>query len=149
MEKNEQYEPSYPTVGKYMGLLTCPVSDWIRNINDRCLDLFGRESLTWYGFLTVVRKLTNETLYIKLYYVESKIGRSKREIEDFASAFYHAELPNLNYTSCNIMNIPLKMGADPGLIWLCNSMEELETGILSGMDKNSWIGINESAQKED
>lgn len=142
MDTHQHNQQIYPTVGNQINLLTQKVPPSITKINDHCLRLFGKKSLTHYGFLIVLRKRTTGTFYIKLYYNTTIIRECTNEILDFAASFYQGEFPDMKYEFGNIIRIPFINEVDPYRVWSCQSMTELESYLLSNIDGNTSIGLN-------
>jgi hypothetical protein len=94
-----------PTFGNYKALITQPVDESVKQINDFTLEYFAKKSFIKYWFFRVLRIIESEKISIKLYYYKYRIGASKREIEDFSSEFYRSEIKGLYYPCCNITTV--------------------------------------------
>ncbi|HSN61302.1 MAG TPA: hypothetical protein VLR49_10230 [Ferruginibacter sp.] len=130
-----------PTYGRYSALITQPVTARVKEINDFTFKNFAQKSILKFGFFPVLRLIEGKKIYIKLYFYKSKIGRSKREIEDFASTYFAAEIAGLSYSSCNTITIPLEKLFSRQQIDACHSMDDLEILALGTLTDDSYVGV--------
>jgi hypothetical protein len=131
-----------PSIDEYKELITKPVTERVRQINDFTLAYYAKKSILKYGFFFVLRKIEKDKIYIKLYFYKYKVMQSQRQIEDFSAAFYAYELNGLAYSCCNIMNIHIDENVKPESILSCKTMEELEKLFLDASNGRNYVGIN-------
>jgi len=136
------YHNSIPTFGKYHQLLNERVTPEISKINELHFNSFSRSCLISSGFMSVIRFVFDETLYIKLYYYDEMLPESKRDIELFASSFYLHGDYSLKYNKCNIIRIPLKVRLDSESIFNSQNISELESLLQLQLTENSWVGVD-------
>lgn len=103
---------------------------------------FSKDCLIKCGFISMIRSLQNDTLYLKLYYYPEKIRNHKREIENFVSSFYLHEPNPLNYKSCNLILIPIHSHFDIQELNQHIDIISSEKFLQSLLNENSWLGMN-------
>lgn len=130
------------TIGYQMPVLTQPVSEWVHRINYSALNEFAKKSIIRYGFFPVLRLQKDDTIFIKMYYYPSIVGRSLREIEDYATTFFSVNA-SLNYSRCDIIRIKLTKRFPHEVIHACSCMEELETILLKSLDSREFLFLND------
>lgn len=130
-----------PTFGYYRSLVNEKAPDEFSEMNDWFFIEFSKVSLIKFGFVSVIRYLHDDVLYLKLYYLSDTIRDSKREIDDFVCAFYAHEKFNLKYSKCNILKIPLEGTFSAKSIENQISIKALEFLLQSRLNDKSWIGV--------
>ena len=136
------YHSSIPTFGKFASLLNEKTNPEILDINSWHFENFTKECLIKSGFISIIRYLYNDTLYLKLYYFEKKIRDNKRQMEEFVAAYYLHEKKNLKYSRCNIIRIPLKEQIEDFTLQSINNISSIEFLLQSQLKEDSWIGID-------
>ena len=103
-----------------------------------------------FGFLSVIRHLSKDTLHLKLYYVMEEAKKHKDEIDRFVCSFYTDERFKLKYSKCEIWHIPLnKTISAEAIIKQTNiiSLESLLKSHLSnGVNDNTVVYANDQLQ---
>lgn len=132
----------YPTFGAYRHLLTERTDTELSAINDWYFENISKCCLLKGGFISFIRKHVDDTLYIKLYYVEDRVKENKREVEQFVSSFYLYEKYNLKYTTCNIIRIPLRSSIDETTIQELSNAKEAEALLQWQLTDDSWVGVD-------
>lgn len=136
------YRSSIPTFGKYEFLLNEKVRPEVAKMNDWHFGNFSKKCLLKYGFLSIIRFLYDDTLYLKLYYFDNKVRENKREMEQFVSSYYLHEMYQLKYTKCNIIRIPLKINIEDEVIELQDDTSSIESLLQLQLTEDSWIGVD-------
>ncbi len=136
------YHNSIPTFGQYSTLINEKVTPEISGLNEYHYSNFYKRCLIENGFISVVRYVHDETIYLKLYYFEKKVRDNKREMEQFVSSFYLHESPQLNYSNCNILRILLKTDIEKDAILKQEDVAAVESLLQLQLNEDSWVGVD-------
>jgi len=133
---------NFPTTfGYYKNLVNEKVPNEFSVMNDWFFTEFSKISIVKFGFVSVIRYLHEDTLYLKLYYLSDIIRGSEREIDDFVCAFYAHGKFELEYSKCNILRIPLEQPISAESIEKLTNIKDLEFLLQSQLNGKSWIGV--------
>jgi hypothetical protein len=130
-----------PTFGYYRNLVNETAPDQFSEMNEWFFTEFSKISLIKFGFVSFIRYLHEDVLYLKLYYLSDTIRDSKREIDDFVCTFYAHEKFELKYSKCNILHIHLKGTFSAKCIENQTTIKALESLLQSRLNDESWVGV--------
>ena len=130
-----------PTFGYYRNLVNEKAPNEFSEMNEWFFTEFSKISLIKFGFVSFIRYLHEDTLYLKLYYLYDTIRDSKREIDDFVCTFYAHEKFELKYSKCNILHIQLKGTFSAKSIENQTTIKALESLLQSRLNDESWVGV--------
>lgn len=138
------YHPSLQTFGKHKSLINEKTTAAYDQINDWFFEHFHKTSLIQFGFMSVIRYLDADILYLKLYYIKEISIESKKKIEDFVCAFYANEKFELKYSRCNIIMIPIEKKMEEADFEKQKSIGNIEALLQLQLKEDSWVGVDKS-----
>jgi hypothetical protein len=132
-----------PTFGYYKNLINKQAPVEFSEMNDWFFTELSKMHLIKFGFVSVIRYLDEDTLYLKLYYLIEVTREHKENIDWFVCSFYAQEKFKLQYSQCNILDIPLDQSISAEAIQNATNINELETLLQTQLREDSLIGVSD------
>jgi hypothetical protein len=138
---NDEYQPNFKL---YQHLINQQIPANYSKLNDFFFEHFFKDCFLKFGFLSIIRDIHENTLFLKVYYSVNKLCISEQKIDEFLSAFYKYEHPGLYYNHCNIIKIPIYFELNANFIVNISDINKLESLLQIDLQikSDSWVGID-------
>jgi len=118
-----------------------PENPTTRKLNHQFFLSHTRYWLLKHHFLPVIRHATKDTLYIKIYFLET-LEEEQKNLYELVSAFYATFIPEHTYQYLNILEIPYQHLIPENKIKHIHSHKEAELMLVGSMKPENWVGCN-------
>lgn len=119
---------------------TLPATDEVKLINAFTFKQHAKKWAYANSFFPVLRMVENDKISIKLYY-DVELRDDVRQLEEFSATYFRENIPNMNYSTCNVLRIKIENKINIDDILNCNSMEELECLYTRSFGDDSYFGV--------
>ncbi len=118
---------------------TLPITYKVKEINEITFKQHAKKWAYANSFFPVLRIVENDRIFIKLYYYV-ELSDDIRQLEEFSATYYRENIPNMNYSTCNVLRIKIENKINAEDILKCNSMEELENLYVTSFGDVGYFG---------